>query len=138
MNQHHAALKSLVDRLEIVHADPAYRAVWDGSNYLGRSYRAELDAAKAVLAANKKAKDPFISEENQGYATIAAISFSITIAITYFLCWLNHASNGWAVAPTNIFGTVIALCSTALGIGAVGVMIKIGGEDEDEEDGGKE
>lgn len=48
-----AALGGLVDRLDVVHDDPRYRAVWElnqlrNGPYIGPNYWAELNAARAV------------------------------------------------------------------------------------------
>lgn len=51
-----ARLKKLVEKLEAVHADPRYLAVWQsymihGGRYTEPTYTAELEAAKAFLTA---------------------------------------------------------------------------------------
>jgi len=53
-----AALKTLVDRLHVVHAHPAYRGVWEfcmlhGLQYEGPTYTIALAAAKAALKAGR-------------------------------------------------------------------------------------
>lgn len=52
------ALRNLVTRLDFIHADPTYAGVWQISQlhfgpYTGPTYTAELDAARAALAAHK-------------------------------------------------------------------------------------
>lgn len=51
-----SALRKLVERLELIHADPQYKSVWvlagnRGFAYSGPTYTDELTAAKAALAA---------------------------------------------------------------------------------------
>ena len=53
-----AALRGLVDRLDIVHADSKYRAVWTlhmihNGPYDGPKYKDELDAARKALKGDK-------------------------------------------------------------------------------------
>jgi hypothetical protein len=50
------AAQALVDRLEFIHADPAYMAVWTSNHihngpYSGPQYKNELDDLKAALTA---------------------------------------------------------------------------------------
>jgi hypothetical protein len=50
------AAQALVDRLEFIHADPAYMAVWTSNHihngpYSGPQYKNELDDLKAALIA---------------------------------------------------------------------------------------
>jgi hypothetical protein len=50
------ALRGLVDRLDDVHIDPAYKAVWEihqlhAGPYAGPTYVADLEKARAAAAA---------------------------------------------------------------------------------------
>lgn len=50
-----AALRALVERLDVVHADPTYQTVWvlaqiHGAPYEGPKYDVELSAARAALS----------------------------------------------------------------------------------------
>ena len=53
-----AALRGLVDRLDVIHADPKYRAVWEiymihQGPYSGPQYGDELEIARKALKGDK-------------------------------------------------------------------------------------
>lgn len=59
LREANAALQSLVDRLDEIHADPAYKSVWTsymihGGRYEGPTYVDALARARAALATTEK------------------------------------------------------------------------------------